>query len=95
VLDLKNNFIPENVKNIHLIAVCGTAMGALAAMLKDMGYQVSGSDQKVYPPMSEFLARKHIHVNDGFNGDNITGDTDLVIVGNAVAKRQSRGKKSC
>ena len=86
VLNLKNNVIPENVKKIYLIAVCGTAMGALAAMLKDMGYQVSGSDQKVYPPMSEFLARKNIHVNDGFNGENITGDTDLVIVGNAVRK---------
>jgi UDP-N-acetylmuramate: L-alanyl-gamma-D-glutamyl-meso-diaminopimelate ligase len=86
VLNLKNNFIPENVKNIHLIAVCGTAMGALAAMLKDKGYQVSGSDQKIYPPMSEFLSQKHIHVNDGFNGDNITGDMNLVIVGNAVRK---------
>jgi UDP-N-acetylmuramate: L-alanyl-gamma-D-glutamyl-meso-diaminopimelate ligase len=86
VLQLKNNAIPENVKTIHLIAVCGTAMGALAAMLKDMGYQVSGSDQKVYPPMSDFLARKQIHLSDGFTGDNITGDTDLVIVGNAVRK---------
>ncbi len=86
VLNLKNNVIPENVKKIHLIAVCGTAMGALAAMLKDMGYQVSGSDLKVYPPMSEFLARKNIHINDGFNGENITGDTDLVVVGNAVRK---------
>jgi len=93
VLDSKNNFIPENAKNIHLIAVCGTAMGALAAMLKDMGYQVGGSDQKVYPPMSEFLYRKHILVNDGFNGDNITGDMDLVIVGNAVRKDNPEVKK--
>ncbi|MCU0613733.1 MAG: UDP-N-acetylmuramate:L-alanyl-gamma-D-glutamyl-meso-diaminopimelate ligase [Desulfobacterales bacterium] len=85
-MNSKNNVIPENVKKIHLIAVCGTAMGALAAMLKDMGYQVTGSDQKVYPPMSEFLSTKHIHVNDGFNGDNITGDMDLVVVGNAVRK---------
>jgi UDP-N-acetylmuramate: L-alanyl-gamma-D-glutamyl-meso-diaminopimelate ligase len=93
VLNLKNNCIPENVKNIHLIAICGTAMGALAAMLKDKGYQVSGSDQKVYPPMSEFLAWKHIHVNNGFSADNIAGETDLVIVGNAVGKDNPEVKK--
>jgi UDP-N-acetylmuramate: L-alanyl-gamma-D-glutamyl-meso-diaminopimelate ligase len=93
VLNLKNNLIPENVNNIHLIAVCGTAMGALAAMLKDKGYQVSGSDQKVYPPMSEFLAWKHIHVNNGFSADNIAGETDLVIVGNAVGKDNPEVKK--
>jgi UDP-N-acetylmuramate: L-alanyl-gamma-D-glutamyl-meso-diaminopimelate ligase len=93
VLNLKKNLIPENVKNIHLIAICGTAMGALAAMLKDKGYQVSGSDQKVYPPMSEFLAWKHIHVNNGFSADNIGGETDLVIVGNAVGKDNPEVKK--
>jgi UDP-N-acetylmuramate: L-alanyl-gamma-D-glutamyl-meso-diaminopimelate ligase len=86
VLNFKTNFIPENVKNIHLIGICGTAMGALAAMLKDMGYQISGSDQKVYPPMSEFLSQKNIRVIDGFNGDNIAVDTDLIVVGNAVGK---------
>jgi UDP-N-acetylmuramate: L-alanyl-gamma-D-glutamyl-meso-diaminopimelate ligase len=93
VLNLKNNLIPKNVKNIHLIAVCGTAMGALAAMLKDMEYHVSGSDQKIYPPISEFLAWKHIHINNGFNADNITKETDLVIVGNAVGKDNPEVKK--
>ena len=86
MLNLNNNFIPEKVKKIHLIAICGTAMGALACMLKDMGYHVSGSDQKIYPPVSEFLAEKNIHINDGFHHHNITGDMDLVIVGNAVRK---------
>lgn len=86
MIDLKNNGIPDNVKKIHLIAICGTAMGALAAMLNEMGYQVSGSDQKVYPPMSEFLSGKNIQVNDGFSADNISSNTDLVVVGNAVRK---------
>ncbi|MFO8084652.1 MAG: UDP-N-acetylmuramate:L-alanyl-gamma-D-glutamyl-meso-diaminopimelate ligase [Desulfobacterales bacterium] len=81
---LKNNIIPANVKNIHLIAICGTAMGALAVMLKELGYQVSGSDQKIYPPMSEFLAQKNILVNDGFHETNISAQTDLVVVGNAM-----------
>ena len=86
MLDPNLNRIPENAKKIHLIAVCGTAMGALAAMLKELGYEVTGSDAKVYPPMSDFLARKNIEVKDGFHGDNISDDTDLVVVGNAVTK---------
>ncbi|MEA3435233.1 MAG: Mur ligase domain-containing protein, partial [Thermodesulfobacteriota bacterium] len=85
-MDLSKNRIPKHVKKIHLIAVCGTGMGALASMLKDMGFEVTGSDRKIYPPMSSFLAQKGIKVADGFNGENITHDTDLVVVGNAVSK---------
>jgi len=85
-MDLSKNRIPEHVKKIHLIAVCGTGMGALASMLKDMGFEVTGSDRKIYPPMSDFLAQKGIKVADGFNEENITHDTDLVVVGNAVSK---------
>ena len=50
--------IPENVQTIHLIAVCGTAMGALAAMLQEIGFNVTGSDRNVYPPMSDFLEQR-------------------------------------
>lgn len=80
------NTISAEVRKIHLIAVCGTAMGALAAMLKDGGYAVTGSDHKVYPPISVFLADKGIAVADGFDGANIPADTDLVVVGNAVSR---------
>jgi UDP-N-acetylmuramate: L-alanyl-gamma-D-glutamyl-meso-diaminopimelate ligase len=83
---LPRNIIPDKIKKIHLIAVCGTGMGALACMLKDMGYDVTGSDQKVYPPMSDFLARKGISLMEGFRGDNLSHRPDLVIVGNAVRK---------
>ncbi len=82
----QNNKIPGKVKNIHFIAVCGTGMGALAAMLKDMGYHVTGSDHKVYPPMSDFLEQKGIVSHEGFSASNISPDTDLVVVGNAVSK---------
>ncbi len=82
----EKNKIPDNVKTIHFIAICGTGMGALAGMLKDMGYIVTGSDQGVYPPMSDFLARKKIAVTNGFNAKNLSHDPDLVIVGNAVIK---------
>ncbi|MFH1619311.1 MAG: UDP-N-acetylmuramate:L-alanyl-gamma-D-glutamyl-meso-diaminopimelate ligase [bacterium] len=83
---LLKNIIPDNVKKIHLIAVCGTGMGALACMLKDMGYEVTGSDHKVYPPMSDFLARKGISLMEGFSGNNLSHHPDLVVVGNAVRK---------
>ncbi|MDO9566328.1 MAG: UDP-N-acetylmuramate:L-alanyl-gamma-D-glutamyl-meso-diaminopimelate ligase [Candidatus Desulfaltia sp.] len=84
---LRKNIIPDNVKKIHLIAICGTGMGALACMLKDLGFEVTGSDQKIYPPMSDFLSRKHIKLIEGFNEDNISYGPDLVVVGNAVTKQ--------
>jgi UDP-N-acetylmuramate: L-alanyl-gamma-D-glutamyl-meso-diaminopimelate ligase len=80
------NRIPPTVKTIHLIAVCGTAMGALACMLKDLGYTVTGSDANVYPPMSTFLENKGIMVEAGFDGARLRARPDLVIVGNAVRK---------
>jgi len=85
-MDSKNNRIPAPVRRIHLIAVCGTAMGALACMLKDLGYEVTGSDQKVYPPMSRFLAARGIPVMDGFRAENLAHGPDLVVVGNAVPR---------
>jgi len=80
------NRIPDHVQKIHLIAVCGTAMGALAAMLKDMGYAVTGSDQNVYPPMSHFLLQKGIVLKEGFSAENVRYGPDLVVVGNAVSR---------
>ena len=71
---------------IHLIGVCGTAMATLAAMLKQRGFDVQGSDQSVYPPMSEFLAAEGIRAFDGYRAEQITGDLALVIVGNAISR---------
>ncbi|MFP4571845.1 MAG: UDP-N-acetylmuramate:L-alanyl-gamma-D-glutamyl-meso-diaminopimelate ligase [Desulfobacterales bacterium] len=83
---MDKNIIPEQVNSVHLIAVCGTAMGALAAALKQIGLFVTGSDAGVYPPMSTFLKDRGIVVNEGFSGDNLAYGPDLVIVGNAVKK---------
>lgn len=83
---LTNNTIPADVRHIHLIAVCGTAMGALACMLKELGYRVTGSDQNVYPPMSDFLKARAITIYNGYKADHINPVPDLVIVGNAVSK---------
>lgn len=79
-----NNIIPEAVKTVHLIGVCGTAMGALACMLREMGLWVTGSDQNVYPPMSTFLKEKGITLKPGFSKANLFPAPDLVVVGNAI-----------
>jgi len=85
-MDVNRNRIPAHVETIHLIAVCGTGMGALAGMLKDLGYRVTGSDQGIYPPMSDFLAEKGIPAASGFSQDHLAHRPDLVIVGNAVTR---------
>lgn len=73
-------------KRVHFIGVCGTAMATLAAMLKQRGHDVQGSDHGVYPPMSEFLAKEQIRVFDGYREEQITGDIDVVVVGNAISR---------
>jgi UDP-N-acetylmuramate: L-alanyl-gamma-D-glutamyl-meso-diaminopimelate ligase len=83
---MTRNLIPADVRRVHLIAVCGTAMGALACMLKDLGLEVTGSDQKIYPPMSRFLAERGVRMFDGFRPENLAGRPDLVVVGNAVPR---------
>jgi UDP-N-acetylmuramate: L-alanyl-gamma-D-glutamyl-meso-diaminopimelate ligase len=61
-------------------------MATLAAMLKQKGYEVRGSDQGIYPPMSTFLEREGIETRIGYHADNITADLDLVVVGNAISR---------
>jgi UDP-N-acetylmuramate: L-alanyl-gamma-D-glutamyl-meso-diaminopimelate ligase len=77
--------LPES-KRIHLIGVCGTAMATLAALLKQRGHDVRGSDQNMYPPMSDFLASEGITTLAGYSADNLTADLDLVVVGNAISR---------
>jgi UDP-N-acetylmuramate: L-alanyl-gamma-D-glutamyl-meso-diaminopimelate ligase len=74
------------VTRIHLIGMCGTAMATLAAMLKKRGLDVRGSDQDVYPPMSDFLVSQGITIRQGYRLEHITADLDLVVVGNAISR---------
>ena len=83
-LDPIRNAAPENPRRIHLIGICGTGMAALAAMLQQRGHAVTGSDQNVYPPMSDFLANLGISVMAGYAAANLATRPDLVIVGNVV-----------
>lgn len=74
-----------NSKKIYMIGICGTAMGALAAMLKEKGHRVLGSDAGVYPPISDFLAERDIPILTGFQAGRLDAEQpDLVIVGNVV-----------
>src|SRR4030042_2014920 len=72
-------------RKIYLIGICGIAMGTLATMFQEKGYAVSGSDQNIYPPMSDMLNQIGIALYNGFSADNID-DPDLVIVGNAISR---------
>jgi len=73
-------------RRIHLIGICGTAMATLAALLKARGHRVGGSDQNVYPPMSDFLVTQGIVASSGYAAEHITDDLDLVVVGNAISR---------
>ncbi len=72
--------------HIHLIGICGTGMGALAGLLKERGFRVSGSDSNAFPPMSTELARQGIIVMEGFSEHNLKDRPDLVVVGNICRK---------
>ena len=60
-----------NLKHLHFLGICGTAMGAVAAALRDQGYQITGSDEDVYPPMSTFLEEKGIVLCKGYRPENL------------------------
>lgn len=72
--------------HIHLMGICGTGMGSLAGMFHTKGFRVSGSDQAVYPPMSDFLRDLGIHVQEGYKASNLNPKPDLVVVGNVIRK---------
>jgi UDP-N-acetylmuramate: L-alanyl-gamma-D-glutamyl-meso-diaminopimelate ligase len=71
---------------VHLSAVCGTAMGSLAGLLKARGHEVTGSDQDIYPPMSDQLAAQGIPIRSPYAAENVPADADLVVLGNALSR---------
>ena len=75
-----------SVKRVYLVGIGGTAMASLAGMLQERGYEVAGSDEHVYPPMSTYLDRLGISVLEGYTKDHlITFHPDLVVIGNIAA----------
>ena len=74
------------LQHFHFIGICGTAMGAVAAAMKQRGHVVTGSDAKVYPPMSDFLRNQGIDIVEGYDEGNIPTDANVVVIGNAISR---------
>lgn len=74
------------MKHIHILGVCGTFMGGLAIIAKQMGYRVTGSDTNVYPPMSTFLQEHNIEIIPHFEVSQLQPAPDMVIIGNAMKR---------
>lgn len=72
--------------HIHILGICGTFMGSLAVLAKQLGHRVTGSDQAVYPPMSTQLEAQGIELMNGYSADNLNPVPDLVVVGNAMSR---------
>ncbi len=78
--------IPTAAKHVHLIGVAGTAMAALAGMLSERGYRVTGSDNQLYEPTASLLRHSRVEVIESFGAANLTPAPDLVVVGNVIPR---------
>lgn len=72
--------------HLHILGICGTFMGSLALLARDLGHKVTGSDANVYPPMSTQLERAGIELMQGYDRSHLQPHPDLVIVGNAMKR---------
>ncbi len=72
--------------HIHILGICGTFMGSLAVIAKQLGYRVSGSDMNVYPPMSTQLESLGIELKEGYRFEHLQPVPDLVVIGNALSR---------
>lgn len=72
--------------HIHILGICGTFMGSLAILARELGHKVSGCDQNVYPPMSTQLERAGIEIYQGFDESQFATEPDLVVIGNAMSR---------
>lgn len=72
--------------HLHILGICGTFMGSLALLARDLGHKVTGSDQNVYPPMSTQLENAGITLMQGYDRSHLQPHPDLVIVGNAMKR---------
>lgn len=72
--------------HIHILGICGTFMGSLAVIARELGHEVTGSDEKVYPPMSTQLEEAGIRLHEGYDAAPLKPAPDLVIVGNALSR---------
>jgi UDP-N-acetylmuramate: L-alanyl-gamma-D-glutamyl-meso-diaminopimelate ligase len=75
------------MKNIHILGICGTFMGGVARLARDLGFNVTGSDRNVYPPMSTQLEEAGIGLMQGYEADHLRRTRpDHVLIGNALSR---------
>ena len=72
--------------HVHILGICGTFMGGIAVIAKQLGFKVTGADENVYPPMSTMLMEQGIEIIQGYDPKQLTSDIDLVIIGNAMKR---------
>ncbi|SEE65785.1 UDP-N-acetylmuramate:L-alanyl-gamma-D-glutamyl-meso-diaminopimelate ligase [Pseudomonas coleopterorum] len=72
--------------HIHILGICGTFMGSLAVLAKELGHRVTGSDANVYPPMSTQLQAQGIELTQGYDATQLEPAPDLVVIGNALSR---------
>ena len=72
--------------HIHILGICGTFMGGVAMLARQLGHKVTGSDANVYPPMSTMLEAQGIEIIEGFDPAQLEPRPDLVVVGNAMSR---------
>jgi UDP-N-acetylmuramate: L-alanyl-gamma-D-glutamyl-meso-diaminopimelate ligase len=78
--------VKDTPKKFHFLGICGSAMASVAAALQERGFKVTGSDENVYPPMSNFLQGKGIALKEGYRAENIPADADVVVIGNVMKR---------
>jgi UDP-N-acetylmuramate: L-alanyl-gamma-D-glutamyl-meso-diaminopimelate ligase len=71
---------------LHILGIAGTFMGGVAALARELGHEVEGSDQAIYPPMSTQLEQLGIGLKQGYTPDNMSLDCDQIVVGNALSR---------
>ena len=72
--------------HVHILGICGSFMGGIAALAKSLGHTVTGSDRNVYPPMSTQLEGLGITLTEGYDVSQFTPEPDMVIIGNAMSR---------
>ena len=79
-------FEGSRILKIHILGIAGTFMGGVAALARELGHDVEGSDQAVYPPMSTQLEQLGIALKQGYLPEHISDDCDTVVIGNALSR---------
>ena len=74
------------LKRVHILGICGTFMGGVALLARELGYEVEGSDSNIYPPMSTMLEQADIRIHEGYEPAHLCPAPDLVVIGNALSR---------